>query len=868
VKVFLSYAPNNTDLADKIADCLSGIVDIRRDNSSTGTIAGYSEQIAACDKIIVLVDNDANTSQRVVTQIIIAREKKKEILLFRLDDNSTIVILASSEYHKLPDDLDIEWFKACLRITSTSIFIDIPTRISQHKANLHDKHSKFPLVDRSRKTTVENGYVDCYIKEGLDDDTSAKMTSSVLIDNMPDGLVVIAGHPGTGKTTLLSYICYRMSDAECNFLPVFVPLKEFSIYCESFESFIFSGVNDNLSLNTLRQANDEYNFKCTILFDGLDEVASEVYEKIKVEINKIVAKNTWLTCILTTRIDGYKNVKQVDFRIAKPYTIAKLDEPLIMTYIDKWFKGNRAQADKIKKIIWGDVKHKELAQKAIFMLSLMCLLFEQDNTLESNMSLLYKKSVEFLVNTRRNLLEDQKKLRLDVLKIIALRFMQMQQKYFDKNLTEAIIGSFLKERLDGEKENAVDFISELITETGLLQKCDGNYSFTHLTFQEYFIAQAAIDSVIFNLESLLEYCSMPAWQEVFRLYFGLRSSLEDRNAFLKKLSIRNLSLSLRIISDSNMTQTKSALKDILSSVSANEKSRVVRGIKSSLSSLNFDIAQKLVVDTVKPLLALETNSEVLFFAIELLKEYDPDDKFQLMHEYFYKYQDEKFGVLLSNTEYLFDFIDIPAGSFEMGDDNSRFTNESPMHLVNLSRFRIAKHQLTNKAYEAIMGIAPNRTLISSDDKQPVINIDWYDAYICALKVGCRLPTEAEWEYAARAGTQTKWCFSDDENEAILKIHCKETKADKTRPVDNGEPNAWGLLNVHGNVWEWCSDWYGTYSAEEKTNPIGPSYSDLNTRVRRGGGWIYHAEGCRSCFRYGSEPSYRHIDIGVRLAKDC
>jgi formylglycine-generating enzyme required for sulfatase activity len=283
-----------------------------------------------------------------------------------------------------------------------------------------------------------------------------------------------------------------------------------------------------------------------------------------------------------------------------------------------------------------------------------------------------------------------------------------------------------------------------------------------------------------------------------------------------------------------MEQTKDGLKAILSSTPTSEKSRVVRGIKNTLSTLDFEIAQRIVVDTVRPLLALESNSEVLFFAIELLKEYDPDDKFQLMHEYFYQHQDEKFKTLSSNPDFLFDFIDIPAGSFQMGEGDSRFANESPVHQVHMSSFRIGKNQLTNIAYEFIMGIVPNRTPISSDDNQPVVNVDWYDAYICALRVGCRLPTEAEWEYAARAGTQTKWCFGDDEGEAIKKIHCKEASADTTRAVDCGEPNSWGLLNMHGNVWEWCSDWYGTYGEESQTDPIGPSYSDLNSRVRRGG----------------------------------
>jgi len=192
--------------------------------------------------------------------------------------------------------------------------------------------------------------------------------------------------------------------------------------------------------------------------------------------------------------------------------------------------------------------------------------------------------------------------------------------------------------------------------------------------------------------------------------------------------------------------------------------------------------------------------------------------------------------------------------------------EQPAHDVYVDKFEIAKYQLTNLTYETIMGIdISQRSKYSLKDDQPVVNLNWYDAYICTLKVGCRLPNEAEWEYSARAGSTGNWCFGDDKDILPKYAHYYDMGASATRPVGSGLPNNWGLYDVHGNVWEWCADWFESYSHEPQRNPKGPSSGKFH--VRRGGGWLYHARGCRCAFRYGNEPDYRYNDIGVRLARN-
>ncbi len=167
---------------------------------------------------------------------------------------------------------------------------------------------------------------------------------------------------------------------------------------------------------------------------------------------------------------------------------------------------------------------------------------------------------------------------------------------------------------------------------------------------------------------------------------------------------------------------------------------------------------------------------------------------------------------------------------------------------------------------------------SQTDKDPVVCISWgdADAYCRWLSEiegrSYRLPTEAEWEYACRAGSSTSYCFGDDttrlgeyawywENSG-RRTWFGAIKDRKTHPVGQKSPNAWGLYDMHGNVWEWCNDWYGEYSSGSATDPTGASSGSY--RVSRGGSWSYEAASCRSARRSWSVPSLRSLFLGFRL----
>lgn len=235
---------------------------------------------------------------------------------------------------------------------------------------------------------------------------------------------------------------------------------------------------------------------------------------------------------------------------------------------------------------------------------------------------------------------------------------------------------------------------------------------------------------------------------------------------------------------------------------------------------------------------------------------------------------------------------IPAGSFVMGspsDERSRLSREGPQTTVTLTQdFYMGKYQVTQAQWLAVMGSWPGTAPSSTygvGPSHPAYYISWNDAqnFITALNAHIsssgqgpatmRLPTEAEWEYAARAGTTTRFYFGDSlsvgddcEDDGVRSQYmwyCGNSGS-QTHPVGQKLPNAFGLYDMHGNVWEWCQDWYtSSLPGGSVTNPTGPSTGSY--RVIRGGGWYNFARLCRSADRHFTTPSNRSYGhCGFRL----
>jgi formylglycine-generating enzyme required for sulfatase activity len=213
------------------------------------------------------------------------------------------------------------------------------------------------------------------------------------------------------------------------------------------------------------------------------------------------------------------------------------------------------------------------------------------------------------------------------------------------------------------------------------------------------------------------------------------------------------------------------------------------------------------------------------------------------------------------------FAWIPPGTFLMGGD--RFDDEKPAHRVTLTKgFYMSLYPVTQEQWQVVMGSNPSR--FQGADR-PVETVTWNDCQdFCerlakSMSTPVRLPTEAEWEYACRAGTTTDYHGGNGEG-ALKKVGWFSGNSNgQTKPVGLLAPNAWGLYDMHGNVGEWCQDWHGPYPEDDVKDPSGPEAAGY--RSLRGGSWNYPPEFCRAAHRLWFAPSSRSCDFGCRVLLD-
>lgn len=220
---------------------------------------------------------------------------------------------------------------------------------------------------------------------------------------------------------------------------------------------------------------------------------------------------------------------------------------------------------------------------------------------------------------------------------------------------------------------------------------------------------------------------------------------------------------------------------------------------------------------------------------------------------------------------------VETGTFSMGctaEQGKDCTHwEKPEHLVMVSSFYIGRFDVTQAEWDAIMGKDNNLSMHKNCPKCPVDDVSWHDAVEFTNRLNqltgkkYRLPTEAEWEYAARGGNKSKGYKYAGSNDPDRVEWYDGNSKDTTHPVGYLQPNELGLFDMNGNVWQWCSDWYDEryYLTRPAYNPKGPDRG--TTKVIRGGSWVNFARVCRVSYRIGTLPSKRFRNDGFRLAMD-
>ena len=206
---------------------------------------------------------------------------------------------------------------------------------------------------------------------------------------------------------------------------------------------------------------------------------------------------------------------------------------------------------------------------------------------------------------------------------------------------------------------------------------------------------------------------------------------------------------------------------------------------------------------------------------------------------------------------------VSGGTFIMGGDES--SDQTPTHSVTLSSYYICKYEVTQALWRAVMGSNPSKF---KGDNLPVEQVSWNDCQTFINRLNSytgrnfRLPTEAEWEFAARGGNYSRHYKYSGSNYINDVAWYGDNSGDRTHPVGTKQANELGLYDMSGNVWEWCSDWYGSYSSYSQTDPIGPNNG--SNRMDRGGCWGNFAKRCRPAYRSYGTPGYRDHGRGLRL----
>ena len=218
-----------------------------------------------------------------------------------------------------------------------------------------------------------------------------------------------------------------------------------------------------------------------------------------------------------------------------------------------------------------------------------------------------------------------------------------------------------------------------------------------------------------------------------------------------------------------------------------------------------------------------------------------------------------------------DLVLVSPATFAMGSPEAerRRNSDETLHQVTLTRpLYLGKFPVTQQQYDHIMGEGPS---YFEQPQNPVENVSWENALQFCLKLASRLgkpirlPTEAEWEYACRAGSTTAFCFGDSNYNLGDYAWYAANSESRPHPVGQKKPNPWGLYDMHGNVWEWCSDWYGPYPVSLVTDPLGGK--EGTARVLRGGAWNLDPRSCRSADRGRNAPTYRAFNLGFRICVD-
>ncbi|MEW6073947.1 MAG: SUMF1/EgtB/PvdO family nonheme iron enzyme [Planctomycetota bacterium] len=722
--------------------------------------------------------------------------------------------------------------------------------------------------------------------------------------------VVILGDPGSGKTTLLKrlllWVVRRGSESlglPADMVPVLLPLRDLESVSEGLDDL----VDRTLASPHLRMEPgfggrllDRGNL--LFLLDGLDEVADAAARaKVSRWIEDAVRIRRDCRFAVTCRYAGYA---AKDVRLSPDLLelhLRPLRTEQAEQFVHNWFRivetgsrENREQAESIatekanelvERLHEPDFRARrvfELTRNPL-LLTAICLVQRDRGRLPRRRAELYDECINVLLERWR----EAKKLDVRIGAASARQILQPLAYWMhrEEGRTRArgqdlapVVDGALATVAEGEKVGPADrFLATIRDESGLLTGWSGeSYGFLHLGFQEYLAAQEIRGRAYGNpkpLEDLADHFGESWWREVTllllalegsALFEGLMREVVKRPAFAAHPDLVAECL------DDTLQFSAAPFVDLL---------RLAPGIDKKLWARQLVALRVLEEKAPKSLVELK---DALFGhpSKEIAERARKIER--IIH-----LQAATLGtaVVLSGKLTVrrpadrggYELVKIPAGKFLMGSpesDEQGFDDERPQHEVVVPEFYLGAYPVTNEEYGRFLEANPKVKEPEywgdrryNQPRQPAVGVSWDEARLYCEWAGLVLPSEAQWEYACRAGTPTQYWSGDTEKELARVGWYEKNSGGRLHAVGEKPANDFGLYDTHGNVWEWCQDeWSTNYKKPQRVHPAAYESKGDGGRVVRGGSFHVVARFARSAFRFGWLPRFRFAYLGFRPAR--